>query len=190
MQPLSSFLVSLNASGFLRNAFLVPLFLVVGDFFTGVASSLKNGTFDFSKFADIMGKDSELLKYLVGALTLFLANSLHFMPPELNVVFATGGVGAISIVILNSIIENLIELLPKADQPIAQAIVSGVEQEVQSVLQAGAVTPPPSVGIVKTVDAPVLAPLENQATTSLPVTPAPAPGAPVLSMPFTMPSGL
>ena len=70
MQPLSSFLVSLNTSGFLHNAFLLPLFLVLGDFFTGVASSLKNGTFDFSKFADIMGKDSDLLKYAIGALTL------------------------------------------------------------------------------------------------------------------------
>ena len=63
----------------------------------------------------------------------FIANSLHFLSPELNVLFATGGVGAISLVIANSIIQNIIELLPAADRPIAQAIVSNVEQEVQSV---------------------------------------------------------
>ncbi len=193
MVSFQSLMAFLNSSGLLHNALISPLVLILADFFTGLGSSLKNKSFAFGRLSDILGHESDLLKYVVGALALVAANGLHILTPELNTLLGGVGSGILDVAILASVLNNLIELLPQQWQPEARALASEFEAAVKADLA------PASVPF-----APVQAPLaaDQMATVSVPAvtsvdlsggTAIQNMGAPVqvqYQTQFKMPSGL
>lgn len=117
-------------SGVLHNALFAPLALALLDFFTGVASALRRGVFDVDQFANILGKDSLVFKWAVGAFALFVANGFNHWPVDLNVALGVPGSLVLSIPMIKSIVTNIIELFPKQAQPYLQVLEQTVEQDI------------------------------------------------------------
>ena len=196
MPTFQSLLTFLNSSGLLHNALISPLLLIVADFLTGLGSALKNKDFAFGRLSDILGHESDLLKYVVGALALVAANGLHVLSPELNTLLGGVGSGVLDITILASVLNNCIELLPLQWQPEARALATEFEQAVQQDLA------PAPVGVSNAQTASV--PVDQMATTSVPVVSnvdlsggtavqnlgTPVQVAPSPSTQFKMPTGL
>src|SRR5438105_3068848 len=116
----STLFSSINASAILHNAIFLPLFGALLDFITGVASAIKRNVFTPDQFANIIGKDSELFKYGVGALILLVINGFNHTSLDLNVALGVPGAGLLLVPQIASIWNNLLELLPSQVQPYAQ----------------------------------------------------------------------
>ena len=116
---------------------LSPVALLLLDLLTGVLSALRNGTFTWKSFADILGKD--VLKYLGGlGVTTVSGVMLNWQfGVSLLVNFSVLGLG-LNASVLASVVQNVRELFPASVQPLITELendLSANTQRIASVVQ-------------------------------------------------------
>lgn len=111
---------------------LSPIALLLLDLLTGVLSALRNGTFTWKSFADILGKD--VLKYLggLGVTTVSGAMLNWQFGVSLLVNFCVLGLG-LNASVLASVLENLKELFPASVQPVIAELEKDLAADAQRV---------------------------------------------------------
>jgi phage-related holin len=119
-----------------------PLLLVLIDFITGVVRAAKTNQFQLRKIADFLG--SSFLKYLI----VLIATAIVFIvsgSATASVVASTLGMGALSIALCGSILENVATLgLPPAIEKEVDTAVQDIDRII--------IPPPPIVPMEMTAE--------------------------------------